>query len=366
MNTTINFTFQSDDGLQIFCYCWLPSHFVTPFFTDASQQALKDKNAIKIVDAPNTYGSSLSKATNIQISGDKENYRTSSLNSLPLKGIVQIAHGMAEHAPRYADFAQYLNEAGYAVYANDHRGHGRSAGSEEEQGYLGGKNGFDSLVEDMAHLSQIIRSIHPGVPLFLFGHSMGSFASQRFLMDYPDLIDGLILSGSNGKQGVVLSFGRLIAGIERALRGDHAKSNLLNSLSFGAYNKKFAPNRTPYDWLSRDETSVDRYIADPWCGAIFPTSFFTGFFDSLLYIENPKHFHKIPVSVPIIILSGDQDPVGSFGKGVTELYERYRSVGVLDVSMKLYTDARHEILNELNRDEVMQDIVDFLNAHSSH
>lgn len=365
MNTTYNFTFQSDDDLDIFCYCSLPSSFPNPFSTNTSLPASEGKIATKIEIKDDSNSTMLPEVTIVQNTSDKEYNLSSSIDSLsPLKGVVQIAHGMAEHAPRYAYFAHCLNKAGYAVYANDHRGHGRSAESESQQGYLGGKDGFDLLIADMAHLAQIARTNHPDIPLFLFGHSMGSFASQRFLMDYSGLIDGLILSGSNGKQGAVLSFGRWIAGIERTLRGDRAKSKLLNRLSFGAYNKKFAPNRTPYDWLSCDETSVDRYIADPWCGAVFPTSFFTGFFDTLLYIENPKHFHKIPLSTPIIILSGDQDPVGSFGKGVTELYNRYRNTGVQDVSIKLYSGARHEILNELNRDDVIRDIIDFLDTHA--
>ena len=366
MNTAYNFTFRSDDGIEIFCYCWLPSSFPDPFSTRTPLQASAGKNATKIEKMDDSNSTLLPEVTIVQNTSDNEYDFSSSMDSLPpLKGVVQIAHGMAEHAARYAYFARCLNKAGYAVYANDHRGHGRSAESESQQGYLGGKNGFDLLIADMAHLAQIAQANHPNIPLFLFGHSMGSFASQRFLMDYADLTDGLILSGSNGKQGAALSLGRWIAGIERTLRGDRAKSNLLNRLSFGAYNKKIAPNRTPYDWLSRDEASVDRYIADPWCGAVFPTSFFTGFFDTLLYIENPKHFHKIPTSIPIIILSGDQDPVGSFGKGVAELYNRYRSVGVQEVIMKLYTGARHEILNELNRDDVIQDILDFLETHTS-
>jgi alpha-beta hydrolase superfamily lysophospholipase len=368
MNTSLNFTFQSEDGLEIFCYCWFPSHSSFSFSSEVLKFTNNVKNATILEKMADSSINSPTRASDVHGAGNsdtKEKHCASSPDEIPLKGIVQIAHGMAEHAPRYADFAHALNEAGYAVYANDHRGHGRTAESESQQGYLGGKDGFDRLIADMAHLAQIVRSNHPNIPLFLFGHSMGSFASQRFIMDYHDMIDGLILSGSNGKQGTVLSIGRLIAGIERIFRGDRAKSNLLNRLSFGAYNKKFAPNRTSYDWLSRDEESVDRYISDPWCGAIFPTSFFSGFFDILLYIENQEHFHKIPVSVPIIILSGDQDPVGSFGKGVTELYNRYRNAGVLDVNMKLYPGARHEILNEINREDVIRDIIDFLDVHTS-
>lgn len=278
------------------------------------------------------------------------------------KGVVQIAHGMAEHALRYEEFAEFLTQAGYIVYANDHRGHGQSALSMNDQGWLGPERGFKLLIEDMAILSKKIKSEHPELPLFLFSHSMGSFATQRFIMDYPGQVDSVILSGSNGKQGRILSLGLLVAKLESRIKGIRKKSKLLNDLSFGAYNKRFAPTRTGYDWLTRDEQAVDKYIADPYCGEVFPGGFYVEFFKTLRYIEDESNFVKIPRELPILIVSGSQDPVGDFGKGVKELHERYRKLGVKDLEMRLYEGARHELLNETNKREVMQDLVTYLDA----
>lgn len=278
------------------------------------------------------------------------------------KAVIQIAHGMAEHALRYREFAEFLNQAGYAVYANDHRGHGQSALSKDEQGWLGPERGFELLIEDMLTLTKLIRQKHPETPLFLFGHSMGSFATQRFIIDYPGQVDGVILSGSNGKQGLILSLGLLVAKIDGRIRGTRTKSNILNKLSFGTYNKHFAPNRTEYDWLTRDEQAVDKYATDPSCGEVFPIGFYVEFFETLRYIEDKANIAKIPHDLPILILSGSEDPVGNFGKGVAKLHERYKRCGVKDLELKLYEGARHELLNETNREEVMHDILSYLDA----
>lgn len=277
----------------------------------------------------------------------------------PVRGLVQVAHGMAEHGGRYQGLGAYLGQRGYVVYANDHRGQGRSAG-QDPQGYLGEDRGFERLIGDMARLGKIARDQHPKVPLFFLGHSMGSFASQRFIMDYPPSIDGLILSGSNGAQGFILKLGQALATIEVAFRGSKKGSALLNKLSFGAYNKAFAPNRTAFDWLNRLEEEVDKYIGDPYCGALFPASFYRGFFQTLAYIEDPKNFPKIEKDLPIYLLAGDQDPVGDQGRGVKNLYRRYRDLGLKDLEIKLYPGARHEILLEENREEVMEDIFKWL------
>lgn len=279
--------------------------------------------------------------------------------------ILQIAHGMAEHALRYESFAHFLNKNNIAVYANDHRGHGKSALSESNLGYLGGSGSFEELVQDMAILSKIARSDFPDLPLFLLGHSMGSFASQRFIMDTDIPLAGLILSGSNGAQGKILKVALLLAKLERVFKGDRARSGLVNNLAFGKYNERFSPERTDFDWLSRDEKEVDKYIADPFCGTAFPTSFFEEFFKTLIYIEDKKNFHKIPTNLPILIVSGEEDPVGAYGEGVKELYERYRGLGLKDLNLILYEGARHEILNEINKDDVNADILDWLNRHIS-
>lgn len=273
------------------------------------------------------------------------------------KGIVQISHGMAETAARYKDFARELTQNGFFVYANDHRGHGKSADSPEEQGYLGEEDGFELLVLDIKKLTKIIRKNHPTIPIYLFSHSMGSFAAQKYIMDDADRIDGLILSGSNGKQGFILSVGKILSKIEMIFRGKKAKSKFMNQITFGQYNKNFQPEITGVEWLTRDKNEQIKYLNNPYCGSIFPASFYYEFFSHLQYIENKKNFDKIPKDLPIYILSGDEDPVGDFGRGVQNLNKRYKKQGVKDLNMKLYEGARHELLNEINRAEVMEDII---------
>lgn len=282
-------------------------------------------------------------------------------NSQP-KGIIQISHGMAETVMRYDYFANYLAKNGYVVYGNDHRGHGGSVKDLSDLGYLGGEGGFERLIEDISILTDLIKKENPNLPIILFAHSMGSFASQRYIMDYKDKIQGLILSGSNGNQGTVLKLGRFIAGMEMRLRGDRAKSELLNKMSFGSYNNNFKPTRTEFDWLSRDDKEVDKYIDDTYCGSVFTTSFYREFFGTLMYIEDEKNLLKIPRKLPIFIISGDKDPVGNFGIGIENLYNRYKKAGVENVEYKLYPGARHELLNETNREEVMVDVVNWIDG----
>lgn len=277
-----------------------------------------------------------------------------------IRGVLQIAHGMAEHGARYRGLASFLNKAGYVVYANDHRGHGKSAESIDLLGYLGPERGFELLIEDINRLNQVIRRENPRAKLFLLGHSMGSFASQRYIMDYPRSLDGLILSGSNGSQGLALKLGQALAKIQVKVKGDKEKSPLLNSLSFGSYNRGFKPNRTEFDWLNRVEGEVDAYIQDPLCGQVFPASFYLGFFRTLEYIESPKNFPKIPLDLPILLVAGQDDPVGKRGRGVEALYQRYLNQGVEDLEIKLYPQARHEILLEENKEEVMGDILEWM------
>ncbi len=280
--------------------------------------------------------------------------------SQPSKGVVQIAHGMAEWGIRYDYFAKALTRAGYIVYANDHRGHGLTASSKESIGYISDGDGFADMVEDMYELNSFIKNEHPSLPIALFGHSMGSFLCQRFIQIYGKEIQGVILSGSNGKQGIVLYLGIGIAYIEMKIMGRKHRSKLLNKLTFDSYNKAFTPNRTNFDWLSRDEKQVDIYIADPYCGGIFTSSFFYDFLKGLRHIKRDKSMKGIPKDLPIYILSGAMDPVGNFGKGIENLIKLYRDAGINQVSHIIYPESRHELLNEINKDEVIEDIIKWL------
>ncbi len=280
-----------------------------------------------------------------------------------VKGIVQIAHGMAETAYRYNRFAKRLVEQGYIVYANDHRGHGKTAASLDEVGYIG-PDGFNRMVEDMKELTQFIQNKeNSDLPLFLFGHSMGSFLSQRYISLYGNSIQGVILSGTSGSQGPILNIGIGIAKREIAKNGPKARSPRLNDLSFGSYNKKFEPSRTEFDWLTRDEKEVDKYMEDPYCGGIFTTSFYYDFFKGLKENFKKSNLENIPKNLPIYIFAGDKDPVGNMGKGVLKLVKTYQRLGIKDLEYKLYKDGRHEMLNEINRDEVMEDVINWLDKH---
>ncbi|MGH4124083.1 MAG: lysophospholipase [Clostridium sp.] len=281
--------------------------------------------------------------------------------NIKVKGVVQIAHGMAETAARYEGFARALTNDGFIVYANDHRGHGKTAGQVSKLGDLG-EDGFNSMVENMHGLNERIREENNNLPMFLFGHSMGSFLTQRYICLYGGDLKGAIISGSCGKQGITVDIARLIAKREIKKIGRIGKSNKLDKLSFGNYNNSFKPNRTAFDWLSRDNKQVDKYIGDPFCGTVFTAGFFYDFLGGLKSIADPREIKNVPKNLPIYIFSGDKDPVGKNGKGVLKLVNTYKEHGMVDLTYKLYKDGRHEMLNEINKEEVIEDVIKWLNA----
>ncbi|HGM1582327.1 TPA: lysophospholipase, partial [Clostridioides difficile] len=276
------------------------------------------------------------------------------------KAVIQIAHGMAETAQRYETFAKVLTKNGYIVYINDHRGHGKTAKIIENVGHLAEKEGFRCLVEDMYTLTNIIKKENEDLPIYLFGHSMGSFASQRYIMDYSNNLSGLILCGSNGKQGIILNLAHLIINREIKKYGRRFKSNKINNLIFGGEIIR-RNEKTKFDWLSRDKEQVEKYINDPFCGVVCSCGFFYDLVQGLKEIEDKENLKKVPLDIPIYIISGDKDPIGKNGKGVLRLRDRYIKLGVKDVTCKLYKDGRHELLNEINREEVFEDIICWLN-----
>jgi alpha-beta hydrolase superfamily lysophospholipase len=269
---------------------------------------------------------------------------------------------MAETAERYERLAQFLTSEGYIVYANDHRGHGKTAKNIESLGYIG-EDGFNWMVKNQHQLNSIIKDENPNLPIFLLGHSMGSFISRQYISDYGNTLNGVILSGSNGLLGVEVSLGILLSRLQIKMLGARTKSNLLNNMSFGSFNKAFKPCRTDFDWLSRDSKEVDKYIANPYCGTVFSTSFFYEFFSGLKNLQRKEVLDGIPKELPVYIMSGDKDPVGKYGKGVTHLESIFKAINIKDVTLKLYEGGRHEMLNEINRDEVMKDIVNWINLH---
>jgi len=276
-------------------------------------------------------------------------------------GVVHIVHGMAEHGGRYARLAETLTAAGFAVYAHDQRGHGKSIPSGHAAGHIAAHDGFGALVRDTHEVNRAIANRHPALPIVLFGHSMGSFVSQAMLFQHPKDFVGCILSASNGAPPLIARAARGIARAERFRLGPVGKSALLHRLSFVDFNSNFAPNRTAADWLSRDPAEVDKYVADPLCGFEVDTQFWVDFLDALdVNIHLPANQAKIPKDLPLFLLAGDRDPVGDFGKGVRKLFDEYRRAGISDLSITLYPGGRHEMVNETNRDQVTSDILAFV------
>jgi len=273
-----------------------------------------------------------------------------------MKGIVLCVHGMCEHQLRYQKFAEFLNQNKYSVYTYDHRGHGKSILEGERKGYLG-NDGFNKMVDDLHSVVTAIKEKYPQEKLYILGHSMGSFVTQRYIQLHS-LVDGVILSGSNYGTNS-LRFGRLVSKLACIFKGNKKDAILLDKLSFGSFNKSFTPNRSSFDWLSRDESEVDAYIADPNCGFLCTNRFFYDFFGGLLDLSKRKNIDKIDANLPVLIVSGDKDPVGHQGEGVKALYQVLRN-HMHHVDLKLYESARHEILNESNKEEVYHDILNWL------
>jgi alpha-beta hydrolase superfamily lysophospholipase len=275
------------------------------------------------------------------------------------KAAVQVIHGAAEHALRYERFAQFLNQAGYVVYGDDHRGHGKTAGDLSRAG-IAGEDSWDGMVNDEKQLSEIIKKENPGLPLFLFGHSMGSFIAQSYIECWGSELKGVILSGSTG---LTLIPAEALPYLEQAAEGE-ARDRVSETAGglFAALNAPFEPANTPFDWLSRDPVEVQKYVDDPWCGFPFTNGLTLDMGRGTLAMLDPQNQARIPKNLPVLLLSGELDPVGA-RDGVRALEKSYKEHGIKDVQVILYSQGRHEMLNEINRDDVQRDIAGWLDAH---
>ncbi|MDF2700268.1 MAG: alpha/beta fold family hydrolase [Haloplasmataceae bacterium] len=274
------------------------------------------------------------------------------------KAIVICVHGMCEHSLRYDELANYLNQNNYSVITYDQRGHGESILEGEELGYLG-KDGFNKMVEDLDVVVSYVKEKYEYKKVILLGHSMGSFVVQMYIQKYIK-VHGAILSGSNYGQKL-LSIGVILAKLSCVIKKEKSEGKLLDKMSFGNYNTAFSPNRTKFDWLSRENAEVDKYVADPKCGFICSNRFYYDFFRGLKQVAKESNIKKVNKKMPLLIISGDQDPVGNMGEGVKKLYNVYRK-NLENVQMELYHGARHELFNENNKEEVYQDIVNWLKS----
>lgn len=280
------------------------------------------------------------------------------------KAIVLMAHGMAEHSARYERLGNALCAAGFALYAHDQRGHGKTA-ERGTLGYFADEDGWCAVVSDVASLQQHINQTHPGIAVFLLGHSMGSYIAQSYLLHHSASVHGAILSASNYQSVLLYRAARLIARVERWRQGPKGRSALIEWLSFGSFNKAFKPNRTPYDWLSRDPGEVDAYTADPLCGFRCTNQFWIDLLGGLQQISKASNLSQIDPSLPILVMGGECDPV-SEGKRLTDLTNALRKAGNRHVQLKVYPQARHELFNETNRDAVTSDVIAWLNQALMH
>ncbi len=284
-----------------------------------------------------------------------------------IKGVIQLHHGLAEHSLRYDRFGSILAEHGYVLNAYDMRGHGRSAENADKNGTgmfgkLADKKGFDRAVLDLKTMIDNLKKDFPGKKTFLLGHSFGSFVSQGFIENYGNEIDGCILCGTAGPQRLLVACGNIAAHIVTFFAGKNEHTPILANLSFGSYNNKFKPLRTEMDWLSKNTMNVDMYIMDNWCGFPLTNSFFCSMTEGLSKIHKSKNIRKIPTKLPIFFIYGSDDPVGSYGKTIKALFNIYKSNGIENLSIKEYTGDRHEILNEDNKEEVENDIINWVNS----
>ena len=280
------------------------------------------------------------------------------------RGVVQIVHGVAEHMGRYDWFARFLASHGYAVCGADHLGHGRTGAEDGKFGYFGPRRGWELVTRDVRRLRLMAGDRFPGVPYFLLGHSMGSFLTRTYLCRYPGTVDGAILSGTGQESALLVGAGKALANLIAHIRGPEAVSPLVNELSLGSYNKQFRPNRTGADWISRDEKVVDAYLRDPWCTFTPTVGMFRDMLGGLQYIASPAALAQMDPDTPVYLFSGDRDPVGGNGAGVRKVYGYFEKQGTRDLTMKLYPGGRHEMLNELNREEVYADVLAWLDRHN--
>lgn len=281
-----------------------------------------------------------------------------------VRAVLQICHGMVEYIRRYDEFAQFLCGEGYYVVGNDHLGHGKSIQAKSEYGFFNEKYGNACVLGDMHTLRQRTEKKYPGVPYFMLGHSMGSSLLRQYVQMYGNGLSGAVLMGTvaDHKKAALL-FGKRLCRVMAAFRGWHYRSKMVDNLVLGAYNKKFKPARTRADWITSDNENLDMYVADPLCSFMFTVNAYYNVFSGMIGIQRKESVYMIPKGLPVLFVSGADDPVGEFGKGVRKIYEKYRAAGIRDVTLRLYTGDRHEILNETDRDQVYKDLLGWFEKH---
>ncbi len=279
-----------------------------------------------------------------------------------IRAVLQISHGMDEFIDRYDRYARFLNEHGFLVVGNDHLGHGRSVRSDEFLGYFGNPHGNECLIADLHTLREMKQQEYAGVPYFMLGHSMGSFLIRQYMEMHGEGLAGVVVMGTGSQSKGTLTAAKTIAKVIKTFHGWKYRSKFLDGLAAGSYNKKFEPARTDHDWLTKDTDIVDWYLQQPWCTFTFTVNGYYQMFRGIEYIQAPEHIARIPKDLPVYLVSGEEDPVGNFGKGVQEVYDALKAAGIRDLEMKLYPGDRHEILNELDYQDVYAEQLAWMEA----
>ena len=278
-----------------------------------------------------------------------------------VRGVVQIAHGIAEHIDRYDGFMKYLAENGFVAVGNDHLGHGKSITAPEEKGIFAEKDGWQYVLDDMDKLHKIMVEKYPGLPYVFFGHSMGSFLIRNYVIQHPDQPSLVIICGTGHQTSQMIAAGDTMARLAVSIFGPRKTGTLLNKVAFGSYTKGIENLRTSSDWLNRDPREVDKYITDPFCGYAPTVSMFRDMMGGIKFIADPANIAKMNKRTPVLFIAGGDDPVGEHGEGVKRAVKAFEDAGVQDITLKLYPGARHEILLETNRDEVFADVLNWIN-----
>ena len=282
----------------------------------------------------------------------------------PVKGVVQLVHGMAEHKERYTEFMAYLAENGFACCIHDHLGHGMTVRNEEDYGYFGEPSGWRNLVMDTVRLCHLTQSRIElkGKPYFLFGHSMGSFVARLASVELEGALDGAVYCGTCGENKAAALAVKIVDGIIRR-QGSRVRPKIMDTLMFGSYNRHFGPVYIGNEWLSRNLAVGSIYAEDPLCGFRFTAAGFKDLLRLTMECNTAGWYAAMDDSLPVLLIAGAMDPVGDYGKGVVEVARRLRGAGSADVALKLYPGARHELLNEINNKEVYADLLGWLEKH---
>lgn len=275
-----------------------------------------------------------------------------------VRAVMQVTHGMVEYIERYEEFAVYLANRGFLVVGHDHLGHGASIVEQSEWGYFTEKKPSETVVADIYQVTRILRGQYPDCPLFILGHSMGSFLLRRYLTLHSEDVSGAVICGTGSHADIETVFGMFACRLIQLFRGGHYRSQFLTKAAFGKPYAEFDKDGTDpsKSWLSKNEESVRAYYGDPRCTFLFTVNAYYGMFSTIRYVNQMKHIRRIRKNLPVFFISGEDDPVGNFGEGVRKAYAQYRQAGIRDVRMKLYQDDRHEILQETDREQVYEDV----------